>query len=151
MPPRKQKSTKASKEETTDSPAEWWDEAIPIGDVLPRMEGINYYILRSAGELTTSQIEEREVKNVAFHEAEHICSTDVRGNPLKDSPTDDNPDIGTLFVPLSVARRIRGFLEEKKMPQESLIDNILVLQKTGEKLKTRYPLVEIITPKEYAS
>jgi hypothetical protein len=143
---KKTTPTKPTEAETKDDSVSWYDEATPTGEYLPKLEGINYYELLDKGELKVSTIEDREVKNVEF-EAIHHETTNLRGKPIAESPED--PVEGILSIPLSAARKIRAKMEEKELKMKNLVGMILGLQKTGEKLKTRYPSVELIKKEDY--
>lgn len=140
-------AAKAAKE-AEEAETSWYEMATPTGDYLPKLEGINCYELLDEGQLKEGEIEGRPTQNVEFA-AIHHESTTFRGKKLADSP--DEPVEAILSVPLSAARKIRVEMEEKELKEPDLIGMILVIQRTGEGKKTRYPSIELIESKEYFS
>ncbi len=140
------KAAEAKADESNEAPVSWYEEATPTGEYLPKLEGINYYELLSEGGMKVSTIEDREVKSVEFDAIWHE-TTGIRNKPVAESP--EEPIEAILSVPLSVARRIRAEMEEKDIELKSLPGMILALQRTGDKLKTRYPSIELMDKKEY--
>jgi len=143
LPPRKKKSKTTKTEPKTKG---WWDTAEPLGEFLPKFVGFNYYHLLNDGVLSEGTIDGDKVVNVEF-KAEFVQLTDVDGEELSDSP--DEALEGTLSIPLSVARKIRAYLEEQKLKVSDVSDKILRLQKTGSGIKTRYPTVKLINPDDF--
>jgi len=142
----KKKTTETIETESEEVPVGWYDQADPKGNYVPKLEGINYYEILSTGELKESTIKDRNVKSVEF-EAIHHETTNFRNKVIDDSPKE--PVEGILSVPLSAARKIRGFMEEKKIELKDIVGMILALQKTGADINTRYPSVELLTRKDY--
>ena len=158
MPPRRgakarkeAEEAKKAAEETTEDPEEWWELAEPTGEFLEKFIGFNFYHLHDSGEYSEKEFDGEMRKSVNF-KAEFVELTDVDGNELDDSP--DEPIEGIMSIPLSVARKIRFWIEENqpkaaKAKEKVLEDKILRLQKTGTKKGTRYPTVKLIKPEDY--
>ena len=146
MSKRQKKTRKGSGKESTPKVEGWWNMAEPLGEYLPKNEGLNYYLLLDDGVYSEGEIEGRKVENVEFN-AEYLELTDIKGRELKDSPEESLE--GTLSIPMSLARKIRAKAEELEISVSDLEGKVLMIQRTGEKIKTRYPTVEIINQEDY--
>ncbi len=148
VPSKKKAPTKGVKKPTpeVESESTWYSLANPTGDFLDKFQGLNYYQILDKGVLVESEIGTDKVRNVHF-EAKLLEVCDIGGVKNKNSP--ETPLEGILSVPLSVARKIRAEMEEKELNLESLTRSVVMIQKTGSKMDTRYPTVTIWKNEEY--
>lgn len=142
------KATEEAEQAEEEADGLWYEEATPTGEYLPKLEGINYYELLDIGKQVEGKAgtPPRKTQNVVFNAIYHE-STTVRGKPLSDSP--EEPVEAKLSIPLSAARKLRTEMDEKEIKTEDLVGMILVLQRTGKEIATRYPSVELLSKKEY--
>lgn len=120
---------------------DWYAHAKPTQEYLPKEGGLSTYLLLDEGYYKESLIDGRTVKSVEFM-AEYYKLTDVGGKKSMQSPNE--PQEGILSIPLSVAKKMRKFMEESQMKTAGLVGLFLRLQRTGAGIDTRYPHVELL-------
>jgi len=146
MGKRTRKSASAPNEESQPKVEGWWNNALPTPEFLPKEVGFNYYHLLDDGILKRAIFDGEETIQVHF-KAEWDQLTDTNGKELRKSPSE--PEEGTLSIPLSVAKKIRAFMEEKGYTVSDIQGKILKLQRTGKDKATRYPTVELLLAEDY--